>query len=378
MQCADELNPACVLSPDFARYRPGYGTSWPAACRAIHLLCMPPGPEFNRARSRWAWDHAFQGKTETLKDFSQSMLTLFRLDQPPVDPTFDLAYHIVGRLALPGFRTSSGFSPFFAHSATADHFRHLIAKHINGEECSGIRPIFIDGFPVSDSDRNLRPAKQLPAPLLPHVDLPPSLPSIVLPVGERMVDATANAHRRLLEDALLGNELPAPPREGKSSAGPEHLTASQDAEQLTAPSCEGESAVRIEHADMQLTGPPREGASDVGILSAIAGGGNGGEPYGDQIGTNVLLTPTPTEGIGVASPGWNVPPDTCVLAVPAGGNGGEPYGDQSGAFATRHGIGDVPLKGYRCLSTALALAEIGNCPTAFEIRDMPSRVLGIG
>eukprot|EP00798_Chlamydomonas_sp_ICE-L_P007861 gene7861-1070_t len=174
--------------------------------------------------------------------------------------------------------------------------------------------------------------------------------------------ATAHAHLRLLEDALLGNELPAPPKEGKSSAGPEHLTASQDAEQLTAPSCEGESAVRIEHADMQLTGPsdvriehadmqltgpPREGASDV-------------------------------EGIGVASPGWNVPPDTCVLAVPAGGNGGEPYGDQSGAFATRHGIGDVPLKSYRYLSTALALAVMGDCPTAFEIRDMPSRVLGIG
>eukprot|EP00798_Chlamydomonas_sp_ICE-L_P001103 gene1103-3941_t len=499
MQCADELNPACVLSPDFARYRPGYGNSWPAACRAIHLLCMPPGPAFNRARSRWAWDHAFQGKTETLKDFSQSMLTLFRLDQPPVDPTFDLAYHIVGRLALPGFPTSSGFFPFFVHSATADHFRHLIAKHINGEGCSGVRPIVIDGFPVSDSDRNLRSTKQLPAPLLPHVDLPPSLPSVVLPVGERMVDATtvcahdpvivspgdaifdarptdtqlavptigdsraeshednmaapptetnggatfpefladdpctlsmlvapvdmdvvvddriiaieevfsfraqvaslqqglatAHAHLRLLEDALLGNELPAPPKEGKSSAGPEHLTASQDAEQLTAPSCEGESAVRIEHADMQLTGPsdvriehadmqltgpPREGPSDVGILSAIAREGNGGEPYGDQTGTNVLLTPTPTEGIGVASPGWNVPPDTCVLAVPAGGNGGEPYGDQSGAFATRHGIGDVPLKSYRYLSTALALAVMGDCPTAFEIRDMPSRVLGIG
>eukprot|EP00798_Chlamydomonas_sp_ICE-L_P006862 gene6862-30838_t len=190
--------------------------------------------------------------------------------------------------------------------------------------------------------------------------------------------ATVHAHLRLLEDALLGNELPAPPKEGKSSAGPEHLTASQDAEQLTAPSCEGESAVRIEHADMQLTGPPREGASDVGILSAIAREGNGGEPYGDQTGTNVLLTPTPTEGIGVASPGWNVPPDTCVLAVPAGGNGGEPYGDQSGAFATRHGIGDVPLKSYCYLSTALALAVMGDCPTAFEIRDMPSRVLGIG
>eukprot|EP00798_Chlamydomonas_sp_ICE-L_P006861 gene6861-30837_t len=84
-------NPACVLSPDFARYRPGY------------------------------------------------------VDQPPVDPTFDLAYHIVGRLALPGFLTSSGFFPFFAHSATADHFRHLIAKHINGRGCSGVRPIVLMG-----------------------------------------------------------------------------------------------------------------------------------------------------------------------------------------------------------------------------------------